>query len=171
MIIADIMPINYAKLGGKYRAGTDLHGILEKLNAMNLKRDIKSLKKEIKEYEPNDDVVNFMATNLQQVGKDEYRWRCNLPAIVANYREIVQDEIALGNGKKFDGKVKVIMGGNSSYLVPECIESFGRVFSQFDEKRDLEIIQGAGHWLHFDKPYDFIEIVSRFLKEVASEDK
>ena len=29
---------------------------------------------------------------------------------------------------------------------------------------DIEMIQGAGHWVHSEKPYEFIESVTRFVK-------
>lgn len=32
----------------------------------------------------------------------------------------------------------------------------------------IEYVAGAGHWVHSEKPYDFLDIVLQFLKSVDS---
>jgi len=66
----------------------------------------------------------------------------------------------------YSGPVKIILGAQSEYTSKDIIPSFYHVFENFDEDKDVEIVDGAGHWVHYSQPTEFIKIVSKFINDV-----
>ena len=89
-------------------------------------------------------------------------WRVNLDAI---HRAFVSDIVNFPFDKfesivSFDKPSLFIGGADSEYLPvhdhPDILELFPR--AQFF------YIPGAGHWVHAQKPTEFIDVVLKFLK-------
>ncbi|MDA0874181.1 MAG: alpha/beta fold hydrolase, partial [Bacteroidetes bacterium] len=76
---------------------------------------------------------------------DGYRWGINLPAIRQGYPEIIG---AIDSWETFDGDVLFVGGSQSSYLSESDLPLIRALFP-FAE---LTMIEGAGHWLHADRP-------------------
>ena len=57
-------------------------------------------------------------------------------------------------------KALFLFGAESEYLVKSHKGCIGKLFpnNRFAE------IKGAGHWVHSEKPKDFLEIITNFLK-------
>ena len=53
-----------------------------------------------------------------------------------------------------------IRGENSNYILDDDINLIQEIFSN----SILETIDGAGHWLHAEKPKEFFESVMKFVK-------
>ncbi|KAI9342568.1 alpha/beta hydrolase fold protein [Obelidium mucronatum] len=62
-------------------------------------------------------------------------------------------------GKTFDGPTLFVRGNKSGYVPDSSIPGIKRLFPQA-EVVGLE----AGHWVHSEKPTDFIKVVENFLK-------
>jgi esterase len=60
---------------------------------------------------------------------------------------------------RYEGPTLFVGGGRSHYIRPEA---HGRILELFP-KAKIEIIADAGHWVHFEKPNEFIHIVQSFL--------
>jgi pimeloyl-ACP methyl ester carboxylesterase len=55
---------------------------------------------------------------------------------------------------------RLFVGGSASdYIQPDHHASILRLFPQ----ASIQMIPGAGHWLHAEKPADFLSLVSGFL--------
>ena len=52
----------------------------------------------------------------------------------------------------------------STFSLPDLVEIQRASFCWFLEEGLAEEIKGAGHWVQAEKPKDFLEIVSNFLK-------
>ncbi len=90
------------------------------------------------------------------------RWKLNLDAIGANMASLMEFPFD-AETTRYDGPVLFVAGGNSNYMKPEhraVIRSF------FPEAR-IEIIDGAGHWVHAEKPAEFGSLVKGFLAEIS----
>jgi len=87
----------------------------------------------------------------------QFAWRLNLEAI-----NLGMDGIFEGVNSKevFKKPALFIRGGNSDYVK---YEDFDQIYRNFP-KADIKTIEGAGHWIHADKPDEFLKIVSEFLK-------
>lgn len=81
-----------------------------------------------------------------------YRWRMNLAAIQATYRENLSVEIKDVNWK---GPAHIICGARSHYVNEKKIAEFATIFPNLDAKKEVHFINGAGHWVHADQPVEF----------------
>jgi len=99
-------------------------------------------------------VRQFLLKNLRRQD-DAYEWRLNLPAIHANYETIT----GFKADGCFAGPVLFIKGSESDYLLPEHQDAVAKRFPN----AQIKVIDGAGHWLHAEKPRIFNRLVERFL--------
>ncbi len=98
----------------------------------------------------------FLLQNLQ-LNEGEYSWRINLDYFYQSADNIIAFP-SVELVEPYRGKVLFIMGGNSTYTDKQAIEiSFPTA--------EISIIKGANHWLHIDKPAEFLISVIEFLKK------
>ena len=69
-----------------------------------------------------------------------------------------------GGRHLYDGPVKVICGVDSEYTSPYILDNFGKAIKNFDADEHVSWIADAGHWVHVDKPNEFVEEVASFIK-------
>lgn len=150
LIIADIAPI-------KYKPGHN--AIFEALLSANIAtvdtRDEveQQLSKTIKEYS----VRQFLMKGLTRGENNEFEWRFNIPSLVKNY-PLILDTFKLK--LPYFSSVLFIRGSKSDYINKESIVAIEEYFPNYE----LATIEGAGHWLHAEKPKEFLQICLRFLE-------
>jgi esterase len=93
---------------------------------------------------------------LQSLDLRERRWRLNLEALGAEMPKILSFPEISG---RFDGPALFLSGETSSYVLPEYRP---RITALFPAARFAKI-PGAGHWLHAEKPREFVAAVEAFL--------
>ncbi|KAA0720133.1 Protein ABHD11 [Triplophysa tibetana] len=109
------------------------------------------LRKQVKERS----VRQFLLTNLEeQNGK--YGWRINLEAI-SNHLEDLRGFPKFNT--TYEGPALFLVGSNSSYISSDSYPEIERLFPC----ADIQYIPDASHWIHADKPLDFISSVITFL--------
>ena len=107
-------------------------------------------------------VRQFLLKNLDYDAEaGRYRWQMNLDAIHAAYDEISAGLSEELDGKTYDGPALFVRGARSDYVAEQDL---GAVRERFPQAR-LETVEGAGHWLHADRPDAFAEVVTTFLSE------
>ncbi|MBU0914346.1 MAG: alpha/beta fold hydrolase [Gammaproteobacteria bacterium] len=87
---------------------------------------------------------------------DQFRWRFNIKALIANYPRLLEAPPSKG---PYTGPTLFIKGAESDYLLPEHQSVIQQLFPQSKAK----VIMGTGHWLHAEKPVAFAKIVTDFL--------
>lgn len=101
-------------------------------------------------------VRQFLLTNLiEQNG--HYSWRVNLDAISAHLETLLgfpQFDSA------FEGPTLFLGGASSAYISSEDYPEIQRLFPA----ADIQYIPDASHWIHADKPLDFISSIISFLQ-------
>ena len=111
--------------------------------------------KALAEVEPNMAVRQFLLKNLQRADEG-YELKINLKPIEAFYPRMI-DEL------HFEWPMNVpslfISGGKSSYVLEEDKD---KIISYFPQTEFVSI-EGAGHWVHAEKPVEFFEHVKDFL--------
>ncbi|MDN3652243.1 alpha/beta fold hydrolase [Thalassotalea ponticola] len=147
LIVADIAPVTYPPHHNAIING--LRAI--DLTAIKSRRDADTLLQTAVD-EPG--VRQFLLKNLAKNDSGFY-WRVNIDAIDKNYASIAT---GFDHGS-FDGEVLFIKGANSNYITTE----HQPVILQRFPKAKAKIIQGAGHWLHAEKPVAFNKIVQDFI--------
>ena len=84
-----------------------------------------------------------------------FEWKMNLQGLFDNYENILQAPV----GDPFLKPTLFIRGGNSPYIKDTDTQYIAPLFP----KATLETIEGAGHWVHADKPKELYEILNHFL--------
>jgi esterase len=148
LIISDIAPKHYKPHHQE---------ILAALNNLNF-TIIKSRK----------DAETYMETKIPDMGtrqfllknlywkEDHLAWRFNLPIISKNI-EMVGTE--LPQPIVFEGPTLFIRGGNSRYILDTDIDD---IVEHFPNSK-LYTIEGANHWLHAEKPLEYLQVTTDFL--------
>lgn len=150
LIAADIAPVSYPPRHQNVIAGLE-NVSLDTLTGR--KQADEQLAAHIKEQ----GVRQFLLKSLFQTSDDNWAWKFNLPGIKRNYDAISGWEDV---DATFNGKVLFIKGANSDYLEPSHRSAIAKYFPQ----AKAHIIEGAGHWLHAEKPQAFNTIVEKNLK-------
>ena len=97
----------------------------------------------------------FLLTNLVR-DSDGFKWRINLLAICENYTDIAAAPVFLNT---YDKPCLFIRGGASDYIQLDDQTTIANVFPQYE----LVTLDGAGHWLHAEKPQAFLAAINTFL--------
>lgn len=148
LIIADIAPVGYE------HSQTPNIDIMQALPISDYDR--RSQAQDALEAATGDAGLGaFFAQSLSfEDGKAE--WLLNLSALKANMDAIIGFPAMDG---AFAREALFIRGGASDYVSDETESEVRRLFPHFK----LATIDGAGHWLHAEKPREFLKIVDEYL--------
>jgi pimeloyl-ACP methyl ester carboxylesterase len=91
------------------------------------------------------------------------RWQINLEVIPPSMPGLMEFPFAPGSGQ-FTGPVVVIAGGKSDFVLPEYHDAIRAFFPA----ADIRMIEGAGHWVHAQKPEEFGRHVTEFLSSLSA---
>jgi len=108
---------------------------------------------------PDPAVVPFLMQNLV-MHNDHFDWRLNLMGISASMTQLCSFPSEL-LGSRFEGPVAVIAGEHSDYVTePDGVE-----FRPMFPRNRVDVVAGAGHWVHADRPDAFLVCVRSALQE------
>mgnify|MGYP000220992100 FL=1 len=102
----------------------------------------------------------FLLQNLRFEG-DAPSWRCGLDEIAAAMADI--EGFPDFAGARYEGPALFLLGERSDYVQPEHRP---RIRELFPAARFLSL-RGTGHWLHAEKPEEFIRVAESFLAPQA----
>ena len=105
---------------------------------------------------PEESLRQFVLKNLMPDDCGGYRWRNNIEGIAANYDRLRE---AVGAPMPFPHESLFVLGGKSDYVGDEDRLEIRRLFPS----AQFEVIEGAGHWVHAEKPTEFANAVLKFL--------
>lgn len=152
MVIADIAPVTY---------GSTRHDdVFSALCALPLD-DMKTRHEALVFMQQNlrdPGIAEFLLKGLRKSSDGGFQLRYNVPILRADYQNIAQWPLS---GLKFDGPVRFIKGNDSDYLQSEHADA---IRTQFP-RASLLAIEGAGHWLHAQKPAAFNRLAEKFFSE------
>lgn len=105
--------------------------------------------------------LTFLMTNLRE-NNNSISWQVNLDAVIANIEDI-------GNFPQFDTTCNVktifIGGSLSRHLDESSLQCVKRLFPG----ATVEHIFAAGHWVHSEKPQEFVAAVTDFIRNVHTD--
>ncbi|KAG8681322.1 hypothetical protein FRC09_017566 [Ceratobasidium sp. 395] len=114
----------------------------------------------LKNYESDPSVRGFLLHNLVAPSKGEpLRFRIPI-SIIANGIDGIGDFPHTPGQEKWEGPVLFVKGAKSKYINRRNTP----VMEQYFPNMKLEILD-AGHWVHAEKPQEFIELVSNFVSK------
>jgi len=151
LIVVDITP-------RKYRPGhADVFAALEAFDPADV-ADRKEAARLMSTYMPNPGIQLFLLKNLARNPEGGFKWRMNLPAIKAAYDSLIGP---VGNmGDEFNAPTLFIRGSKSGYVQDDDIELISILFPQ----ATVETVDGAGHWVHAERPEELFGVVGKFLR-------
>jgi esterase len=149
LIVSDIAPVEYRPHHNK---------ILDGLNSIDLERleSRRDAEQQLAVFIDESFVRQYLLKNLYRNDEGEFAWRMNLKVITQCYDQLV---LPLREGEPFIGETLFIKGELSNYIRPEHQATIEHWFPH----ASFKMIQGAGHWLHAEKPVAFNNVVRKFL--------
>jgi pimeloyl-ACP methyl ester carboxylesterase len=149
LIVADIAPIAYSHHNARVAAALlalDLSpGLDRQRAAAALEADV-----------PDPAVRGFLLQNLEFGGAP--RWKIGLHQIAAGIAGI-EGWPNLPDRLIYRGPALFLAGGKSDYVPPACVPAITARFP----RAVLQVLDGAGHWLHAEQPAAFGDAVENFL--------
>ncbi|MBL4802755.1 MAG: alpha/beta fold hydrolase [Emcibacter sp.] len=149
VIIGDIAPVKYPHHHDR---------IFDGLNAV-MKADVSSRKEAdqvLVDYIDIPAVRLFLLTNLSRTPDKSLVWRINVKGLEQGYEYITQKPV----GTAYTGPSIFIRGELSDYVKEEYFPGIYELFP----KAEIVTLENAGHWLHAEKPKEYMEIALNFLK-------
>ncbi|MTI31316.1 alpha/beta fold hydrolase [Xanthovirga aplysinae] len=149
LIVADIAPRQYPlhhQLILKGLSSVDLEGIKSR----------KEADEQLANYVPGVGVRQFLLKNLSRNTNGSFAWKINLQVIK---REIANVGESLGKDVFFDKPTLFVRGAKSDYIRNEDELLINSIFSHYQ----LVTIPDAGHWLHAERPAEFLKCLNDFL--------
>lgn len=150
LIVADIAPAPYRHSHLGYveaMRAVDLDKIGRRSDAEPMLADVV----------PEKSLRGFLLQNLV-VEHGRAAWRLNLDALAEGMNRLTGWPEQLPHDS-YDGPALFLHGGASDYVPPERHNQIRAIFPE----AEIQAIAGAGHWLHAERPAEFVEAVDRWL--------
>jgi esterase len=154
LIVVDIAPLSYADTLTPFAEAMRSADVFAAASRTEVQR-------RLQQAVPDPGVVPFLMQNLV-TRNDHFDWRLNLLGISAAMPQLCSFPSAL-LGSRFAGPVTVVAGKDSDYVMQHDGASFGPMFTDVS----VEVIEGAGHWVHADQPAAFLARVRQVLQRDA----
>ena len=155
LIVVDIAPVAYADTLTPFAEAMRSADVM----AAATRAEVQG---RLRQTVPDPGVVPFLMQNLV-THNEHFDWRLNLMAITAAMPGLCAFPSEL-LGAHYAGPTTVIAGENSHYVA----EHDGAAFRPMFEQLRVEVIAGAGHWVHADQPAAFVACVQRALQADAT---
>jgi esterase len=152
LIVVDIAPAAYEDDPGEIFNAL----FAAKVSQANSREEVEKV---LRSYLGDDKtLVGFLMKGLDRdADAKHFEWKFNAQALWKNYPNIAA---AIESPKPFTGKALFIKGEKSDYI---NASNYPGLIALFPNAQLVEIA-GAGHWVHADKPAEFIKTVLRFLE-------
>ena len=150
LIIVDIAPVKYFSAFEHYLK------VLNSIDLLSFNKRSEVNEKISSEIEDSK-IRSFLLQNIKVNEKGFLNWKINIQSLIENSRDISDfPEIKVTSKTN----TMFLFGGESEYSVKS---QKGCIIKLFSNTRFTEI-KDAGHWVQSEKPKDFIENVTSFLK-------
>ena len=149
IVVADIAPVNYQH---------DHNTTLDALSAVELQsvHNRADADEQLQAWIPEAPLRSFLLQNLVRDGQ-QWRWRVNLEAIENHMPELTG--FSMPESAQIDVPAQFVYGTRSDYVG----ESAKAVIKSHFTRATLVPMSGAGHWLHAERPDDFLQLTLDYL--------
>ncbi len=107
-------------------------------------------------HEPNVGVRQFLLKNLYRTAEGTFAWRFNLPVLTAQIEQVGE---AIPKLRSVPESTLFMRGALSPYIKDEDREAIEDLFPN----AEIVTIPKAGHWVHAEKPKEFVAALTEFL--------
>ena len=151
MIVVDIAPVQYPGSMNSVAKAMMLPEVIVGANRTEVTRNLQR-------HLPDPAIAPFLMQNLLST-EAGFAWRINLVAIDQQMSQIIGFPSELKQ-LRYPGPSIAVVGEKSDYVVGADSALFAPMF----EPIDLQIIHGAGHWVHTDKPAEFLKCIVAIIR-------
>nr|CAB3219649.1 alpha/beta hydrolase domain-containing protein 11 [Phallusia mammillata] len=107
-------------------------------------------------------VRSFILTNVSELSPGNFGWRVNLDAICNHLVQSRQSEQTF-KGLQYNKDTLFIGGGASPFIGYQDYP----IIKQLFPKAVISHIPGGGHWVHSEKPSEFLQCIVSFIRPTA----
>ena len=158
MIVVDISPRQYI-FNEKEIAGYLNHYEIMKMmhrTEFNNFQTREQIEKHLSGFIPDTKIVKFLIKNIKRNSENKFEWKINISALLRNFKKLFEE---VGRPDDvFSGKTLFIKAENSPYISEADTEIIKRKFPN----SQIRTMPECGHWVHYEKPAEMIEIISKF---------
>ena len=154
LVVVDVAPVTYESTFAAYAAAMRA----ARLDGVTRRSEVDE---QLVEAVPDAGVRAFLLQNLV-LGDHGARWRVNLALLNASM-ETISGFPEVPSGVQFDKPVLFVAGERSDYLSPSQEPVVRRLFPQ----ADVPWCAGAGHWVHAEKPAEFLAVLDGVLADTT----
>jgi len=157
LIVVDIAPKNYLNNEFAERNNhQEIINILKNIDLSKYKNRSEALE-DVEELDKGRRLKFFMMKNVKRDKSGKLSWKINIKAIADNLSDLLYEFDV--NVREILAPILFVKGEKSNYITEKDISDIQQ------KKRDVKfvIIKGASHWLHAEKPLEFINSVKSFL--------
>lgn len=150
LVVVDIAPVTYASTFRSYivaMQSVDLGALTKRSDA----------DEQLKDAVPDRGVRSFLLQNLA-VQDGQFSWKPNLVALGEGMEQVFSFPQSLLE-TRYGGPTLFIAGGASEYIQDQHHGQIRDLFPQ----ASIEVIAGAGHWVHAENPSEFLAKFNGFL--------
>ena len=153
LIVADIAPKYYAP------HQQDIIAALQEVN-FSIIKSRKEAEEILSRYIADFSTKQFLLKNIYWKTETTLDWRFNLEVIARNIETVGREIEFTSVYTNEDFETLFIRGEKSKYVLDSDIPQIRETFPD----ASFVTVAGAGHWLHADKPKEFLEEILRFCK-------
>lgn len=161
LVVVDISPRSYSYDKGSSQV-TDHKKILGALASLDLQQieNRNQVDKLLTSIIPSIRVRQFLLKNLKRDRDKSFHWKINVDVLNQNLPSILiglEDE--QDNLLEYSNKSLFIKGENSDYIT----NTDELMIKEYFKSVEIITVKGASHWVHAEKPDEFIKIVKEFV--------
>jgi esterase len=149
LVVVDIAPKVYPERHNQ---------IFKAMLSLDLSLDSReAVEEHMRSYIKEQDIILFLMKSLARSKEGGFRFKMNLPALYEKYDKILG---GIDVTEPYEKPALFLRGGNSSHVLPS---DYPVIMEKFPEAQ-IKTIEGAGHWVHAEKPKELYQEVLSFLK-------
>ncbi len=103
----------------------------------------------------------FLLKNITREPDGGFSWKMNLKTLTREYPKILAPVRPQHVGDVFEKPTLFVRGGRSNYIKNSEIPLIHSLFPL----AEVVTVEGAGHWVHAEKPKELLVILQEFLKD------
>lgn len=157
LVVVDIAPRNY--LNSEFVERNNHREIINLLKNVDLSKfnNRSEALEAMEDFDKGKRLKFFMMKNIKRNKNGKLSWKINIKAIADNLSDLLSGFDV--NITEISTPILFVKGEKSNYITQNDITSISK------EKTDTQfiIIKEASHWLHVEKPKEFVNSVKRFL--------
>lgn len=151
LVVVDIAPVTYAHTFAPYIRAMRAAPLASARRRADVEQALQAAVADPR-------VRAFLMQNLEG-SPGHYRWRPNLAVLGAAMDDILAFP-PLPEGTRYAEPALFLYGEDSDYVRPAHAAAIAALFP----RHRLQAVAGAGHWVHADRPAEFVAAVDAFLE-------